>query len=145
MDPLSSYMTSPTAAALYQGRPASGKSPGAALSAISSSASHEEVRTRVGELVGGIFYGTLLRETQKSSLKGKYMHGGRGEEVFQGQLNEELSRKLGQARSNPITNRLTREIEQHLNLAGDSAVQNQAATTCVEATPAGTATEGVER
>ena len=40
----------------------------------------DELRERVGEFVGGVFYGMLLRELQESKLKGKYMHGGRGEE-----------------------------------------------------------------
>ena len=89
----------------------------------SSSPSHKNVRAQVGEFVGNIFYGTLLREAQKSSLKGKYMHGGRGEEVFQGQLNQELAKKLGQAKNNPVADRLTKEIEHHLKLTGNSGCE----------------------
>jgi hypothetical protein len=128
MDALDLNMASPTAAALYQSRPL------AAMSLVSrsglsegerssSSGMHQNVRARVGEFVGSIFYGTLLREAQKSSLKGKYLHGGRGEEVFKGQLNEELARKLGRAQNNPVTDRLAREIERYLGATMEGVKQ----------------------
>lgn len=66
----------------------------------------DSMRDRVGELVGQIFYGTLLREMQASKLKGPFGHGGRGEEVFQGQLNMELAMRIGRSGNNPITDRL---------------------------------------
>ena len=64
------------------------------------------LRERVGEFVGNVFYGTLLKELQNSNLKSDLMHGGRGEEVFRGMLNMELARRMGQSPGDPIANRI---------------------------------------
>ena len=66
----------------------------------------DSMRDRVGEVVGQIFYGTLLREMQASKLKGRFGHGGRGEEVFQGQLGMELAMRIGRSGNNAIADRL---------------------------------------
>lgn len=63
-----------------------------------------KLREKVGEFVGNVFYGTLLRQMQDSKLKGKYFHGGRGEDVFKGQLNMELAKRMGQSKADPIAN-----------------------------------------
>lgn len=69
--------------------------------------SKREVRRKdVGEFVGNIFYGTLLREMSDSKVKGKYFHGGRGEEVFRGQLNMELAKRMGQSAGDPIAEKM---------------------------------------
>lgn len=65
-----------------------------------------ELRERLGEFVGNVFYGTLIRQMQSSKLKGPYLHGGRGEDVFQGQLGMELAKRLGRSSNDPVTNRL---------------------------------------
>lgn len=69
----------------------------------------DAMRDRVGEVVGQIFYGTLLREMQASKLKGRFGHGGRGEEVFQGQLGIELAMRIGRSGNNAIADRLYEE------------------------------------
>ncbi len=69
-------------------------------------ADKEALRADIGEFVGNVFYGTLLRAMRDSTLKGSYMHGGRGEEVFSGQLHMELAKRMGQAPNDPIANSL---------------------------------------
>lgn len=49
------------------------------------------------QVVGSVFYGTLLKSMRESSFKGKYGHGGRGEEVFSAQLHNVLAEKMGAA------------------------------------------------
>lgn len=71
-------------------------------------------RQAVGEFVGNVFYGTLLRQIQESKLKGEYMHGGRGEEVFRGQLNQELAQRMGRAKNDPIATKLYESIQRGL-------------------------------
>ncbi len=66
----------------------------------------ETLRDLVGDFVGNVFYGTLLRELQNSTIKGKYLHGGRGEDVFRGQLNMELAKRMGRAPNDPIANHM---------------------------------------
>jgi Rod binding domain-containing protein len=56
-----------------------------------------KLRQATGQVVGQVFYGTLLKTMRESSLKGKYGHGGRGEEVFKGQLHGLLAERLGEA------------------------------------------------
>jgi hypothetical protein len=53
------------------------------------------LRKTVGEVLGATFYGEMLKIARSSSLKGEYGHGGRGEDVFQGQLDAEFSRAAG--------------------------------------------------
>lgn len=79
---------------------------GRALRRDPSSLSQTELREHVGEFVANIFYGTLFRQMQQSNLKGKYLHGGRGEEVFRGQLAMELTRRMGRAPNDPIAQRM---------------------------------------
>jgi hypothetical protein len=61
------------------------------------------LRSSAKELVGQVFYGTLLRQMRSSSLKGAYGHGGRGEEVFAAQLDEVIAARAGRARRNNLT------------------------------------------
>lgn len=69
-------------------------------------AGRDVLRERVGDFVGNVFYGTLMRQMQSSKLKGKYFHGGRGEEVFQGQLNQELATRMGKSVADPIAKKM---------------------------------------
>ena len=50
-----------------------------------------ELRQAAGQLVSMTFLQTLLNSVHDSALKGKYGHGGRGEEIFIRQLNALLS------------------------------------------------------
>ncbi|MCB9855637.1 MAG: rod-binding protein [Phycisphaerales bacterium] len=65
-----------------------------------------DLRKIVGEFVGNVFYGTLLRQMDQSTIKGEYMHGGRGEEIFQSQLHMEYAKRLGRAPGDPIADRI---------------------------------------
>lgn len=79
--------------------------------ASASTWSPGELREKVGEFVGQIFYGTLLRQMQESKLKGEYFHGGRGEEVFKAQLGMELARRMGRAPDDPIAGKLYEALQ----------------------------------
>ncbi len=76
-----------------------------------------DMRRNVGEFVGNIFYGTLIRQMHASSLKTKYLHGGRAEDAFQGQLGIEIAQRLGRSLNNPIADRLFHAIERRLGRA----------------------------
>ena len=56
-----------------------------------------QLRDVAGEVVGSVFYGKLLQTLRDSSLKGQYGHGGRGEEIFQAQLDQVLAEEAGRA------------------------------------------------
>lgn len=56
-----------------------------------------ELKRSTRQVVGSVFYGTLLQTMRDSKLKGPFGHGGRGEEVFSAQLHNLLAEKMGQA------------------------------------------------
>ncbi len=90
-----------------------------AIADAPGSAAHRPVarnandRKKVGEFVGNVFYGTLIKQMQASKLKGPVMHGGRGEEVFGGQLGMELAKRMGQSANNPLADRIYHAILKH--------------------------------
>ena len=53
-----------------------------------------ELREAFNDFVGQTFYGQLLGTMRESIGKPAYFHGGRGEEVFQKQLDQILAEKL---------------------------------------------------
>lgn len=77
-------------------------------------AGDDPMRDRIGEIVGQIFYGTLIKEMHASKIKGKYLHGGRGEEIFQGQLGMELAMRAGRAPNSAIADRLYESMAKRL-------------------------------
>ncbi len=70
------------------------------------------LRQAVQEMVGTTFYGQMLKIARSSPLKGKYGHGGRGEEIFQGQLDAELARNMGRGmKNNSLSEALYKRFE----------------------------------
>ncbi len=58
-------------------------------------ARQRELKKTTDELVGTVFFGEVFKTLRESKLKGKYGHGGRGEEVFSAQLHDVLAKKMG--------------------------------------------------
>jgi len=73
-----------------------------------------ELRELTGKIVGSVFYGTMLKAMRDSSLKGKYGHGGRGEEVFGAQLDGLLAERLGQRNNGGVAEALYRHLAPQL-------------------------------
>jgi len=82
------------------------------------------LRQSVGQVVGSVFYGTLLKALRESSLKGAYGHGGRGEEVFAAQLHGLMAERMGAAAKRGLPELLYRGLERQQRLI--SARRNQA-------------------
>jgi Rod binding domain-containing protein len=78
-----------------------------------SGADHDTGRLRetVDELLGSVFFGTLLKAMRESGLKGPYGHGGRGEEVFAAQLHGMLAERMGIAADIGIGDMLYERLE----------------------------------
>ena len=93
-----------------------------ATQGVSVTGSHRKVdgRAKLGEFVGNIFYGTLIKQMNESTIKGAFGHGGRAEETFNGQLAQQISQKLGRAKNNPLVNRLQKAID-HRQAAKEKA------------------------
>ena len=54
------------------------------------------------QFVGETFYGQLIKSMRQTVGKPSYMHGGRAEEIFQGQLDQLLSEHMTEASADQI-------------------------------------------
>lgn len=88
--------------------------PAVSTSGITAAQSKTARRKAFGEVVGNLFYGTLMKQMNDSKIKGKYFHGGRGEEAFRSQLSMELARRMGQSPTNPVVNRMFEAVEKRM-------------------------------
>lgn len=59
--------------------------------------SSPELRQAFQRFVGETFYGQMLGAMRKTVGKPAYFHGGRAEEIFQGQLDQVLGEQLAKA------------------------------------------------
>ena len=64
---------------------------------VNPAAANPELREAFQQFVGETFYGQMLSAMRKTVGKPAYFHGGRGEEVFQGQLDQMLGQRLAEA------------------------------------------------
>ncbi len=56
-----------------------------------------QVREAFDSFVGQTFYGQMLASMRKTQGKTPYFNGGRGEQVFQGQLDQQLAEQMSKA------------------------------------------------
>jgi hypothetical protein len=62
-----------------------------------------ELRKSFQSFVGETLFGQMLKSMRKTQEKPAYFHGGRGEEVFQQQLDQVLAEKLSEASTDRLT------------------------------------------
>ena len=80
----------------------------------------EKLRESANEVVGSIFYGTLLKQMRDSQLKGPYGHGGRGEEMFQAQLHGILARRAGASRGTTLTDAIVKRYQRQADVIAEN-------------------------
>ena len=68
------------------------------------------LRKSINEFVGLVFYGQLLKAMRNSPLKSDIGHGGRGEDIFAGQLDIELSQQVGRASGSGLSDAIYRRL-----------------------------------
>ena len=76
----------------------------------------DRLREVVGQVVGSVFYGTLLKTMRESELKGPFGHGGRGEEVFAAQLHGIMAENMGMAMKGGLGDVLYKSMERQQRL-----------------------------
>ena len=86
------------------------------LSASRATTASPEQRRRMlqqaaSEVVGSVFFAPMLKMARDNPLKGKYGHGGRGEEVFGAQLDAELARCASHRSGGGLTDALLKRLE----------------------------------
>jgi hypothetical protein len=57
----------------------------------------DELREQFTQFVGETFFGQMIKSMRATTGKPAYFHGGRAEEVFQGQLDQKLAEHLTEA------------------------------------------------
>ena len=62
-----------------------------------------QLREAFDQFVGETFYGQMLSSMRKTLGKPAYFHGGRAEEIFQGQLDQVLGEQLAKASADSFT------------------------------------------
>ena len=79
-----------------------------------------EVRRAAEQLVGMTFFQTLLQTADSTALKGKYGHGGRGEEVFKQQMNAIFAERTAASTKFPLVDAVYDKMAQrYLGSSGD--------------------------
>ncbi len=68
------------------------------------------LRQAADEMVGVTFFGEMLKMARNARIKGEFGHGGRGEEVFGAQLDQELARRAGQGMKNGLSEAIYRRL-----------------------------------
>lgn len=63
----------------------------------------KELREAFDSFVGETFYSQMLSSMRKTQGKPAYFHGGRAEEIFQGQLDQVLSEQMSKASAETFT------------------------------------------
>lgn len=61
------------------------------------------LREKFDTFVGEAFYGQMLSAMRSTVGKPAYMHGGRAEEIFQGQLDQMMSQEMTKASASSFT------------------------------------------
>ena len=68
-----------------------------AASGANTPGQKKDVKQAFDQFVGETFYSQMLQSLHKMAGKPAFFHGGRAEEVFQGQLDQVLSQKMTEA------------------------------------------------
>ena len=71
------------------------------------------------QIVGSVFYGTMLKTMRESEMRGNFGHGGRGEEVFAAQLDGVIAERAGKASQGGLAEFLYQRLERQQRLIDD--------------------------
>jgi Rod binding domain-containing protein len=77
--------------------------PSAKTNAIDNAKNDQELRSAFDTMVGETFYSQMLKQMRKTVDKSSLFHGGRGEEVFEQQLDQLMARKMSDANASSLT------------------------------------------
>ena len=76
--------------------------PAASDSAASDTGS-DDLKEAFQDFVGQTFFGEMIKSFRTTQQPSKYFHGGRAEEIFQGQFDQVLTEKLSDASAEKIS------------------------------------------
>ncbi|EAQ82413.1 rod-binding protein [Blastopirellula marina] len=90
------------------------------LTSAAPAAQQSELREKFDQFVGESLFGQMLKSMRKSVGKPAYFHGGRGEEVFQSQLDQLLVEKLSEASAQELSGPMFEQFMTQSNLSPES-------------------------
>ena len=76
--------------------------------------SPDELRQRMQELVGGVFFGLLIKEMRKTLPGSKYFHGGQGERIFMAQFDQEIARRMSETLPSSLVDPMVEQVKWRL-------------------------------
>lgn len=88
--------------------------------AAATNATSDELRLRFTQFVGETFFGHMIKAMRSTVGKPAYFHGGRGEEVFRGQLDQALAEQMTAASAERFAEPMFRHQFPHLAPPPDS-------------------------
>lgn len=94
------------------------------LNVAAPNAKNLEVREKFDQFVGETLFGQMLKSMRKSVGKPAYFHGGRGEEVFQSQLDQLLVEKLSEASAQELSGPMFEQFMSQQNLSAEPNASN---------------------
>jgi Rod binding domain-containing protein len=88
--------------------------PQAAEPGSAPSKKDDELRTAFQGFVAGTFYKQMLKSLRKTTRRPAYFHGGRAEEIFRGQMDQEVSENLAKRPGDTLVGPMYRSFAQRL-------------------------------
>ena len=76
-----------------------------------------KVREAFQDFVAGTFYMQMLKSMRKMHGKAAYLHGGQAEQIFQGQLDQQIAEDLARNQGAAFADPLFQAFEQRLRLS----------------------------
>jgi hypothetical protein len=70
---------------------------------VAPDAKDSKLREKFDQFVGQTFFGQMMESMRKTTHKAAYFHGGRGEEVFQKQLDTTMADEMTKASANKFS------------------------------------------
>jgi len=86
----------------------------AQISSANPQQRQQMLRQAVDEVVGATFYQPMLKMARENPFKGKFGHGGRGEEIFGAQLDMELARRASHKSGNSLNAAIYKQLAKGL-------------------------------
>ena len=77
-------------------------------------AKDDKLQQAFQSFVAGTFYKQMLKSLHKMHKKPAYFHGGRAEEIFRGQLDQEVAENLAKRQGDPLAGPMYKAFAQRL-------------------------------
>jgi|ERR1700683_4921971 Rod binding domain-containing protein len=78
-----------------------------------STASQEKMKSTFQDFAAGTFYKEMLKSLRKMHNKPAYMYGGHAEEIFQGQMDQQVAESMAHSKGSQISDPLFKGFLNH--------------------------------